>query len=98
MQERKVTVMFSTLNRCRSLRTTLHEMAQVRVPAKWSAEFVVIDNGSTDRTGEVLTEAQARIPICQLRCTVPGKSSALNLGLERAELGELVVFTDDDVS
>jgi GT2 family glycosyltransferase len=98
MGDRKLTVMFSTLNRSGALRETLREMARVQVPASWSAEFVVIDNGSTDGTRELLGDAEARMPLCTFRCSVPGKSNALNLGLERADLGELVVFTDDDVS
>src|SRR5688572_27288772 len=94
----RLSVMFSTRNRSEALRLTLQHMARVRPPSGWSTEFVVIDNGSNDATAAVLREAQGWLPLQTLFCSLPGKSNALNTGLEQASLGSLVVFTDDDVT
>lgn len=96
--QQHLTVMFSTLNRSEALRVTLGAMGRVRRPPGWSVEFVVVDNGSSDATAEVLKKAKASLPLQSFWCAEPGKSNALNLGLEKARLGELVVFTDDDVT
>ena len=61
-------------------------------------EFVVIDNNSTDDTRSVARSFADRLRIRYLFQPRPGKNSALNMGLREATLGEIVVFTDDDVT
>jgi glycosyltransferase involved in cell wall biosynthesis len=56
-------------------------------------ELLVIDDGSTDDTLQVLESFGARIKL--LRQTHAGASAARNLGLERAR-GEFVAFIDSD--
>jgi glycosyltransferase involved in cell wall biosynthesis len=61
------------------------------------AEIIVIDNGSTDDTGQVIDAWAGRLPEI-IHCVEPrpGKSRALNLGLRQAR-APLLVFVDDDV-
>src|SRR5215217_7628534 len=54
-------------------------------------ELIVVDNGSTDRTAEILRAA----PVRYLLETRRGVARARNLGIQ-ASLGEIVVFTDVD--
>jgi len=61
------------------------------------AEIIVIDNNSADETGRVIDEWATRLPeLIHLVEPQPGKSRALNQGLQRAR-AQLLVFTDDDV-
>src|SRR5262245_60709095 len=60
-------------------------------------EVLVVDNGSTDRTAEILARSvreQPRLRVLEL--AEPGQSRALNLALRHAR-GEGLAFIDDDV-
>lgn len=92
-----LTVLMPTFNRASVLRQTLDAMCQVRMPGL-SVQFFVVDNGSTDDTPRVLEEFSTRLPLSYQREAKPGKSHALNRALRQARLGEIVVFTDDDVT
>lgn len=59
--------------------------------ARADAEVIVVDSGSSDRTGELAKTAGALV----VRESRPGASRARNTGL-RAARGELIVFTDSD--
>jgi glycosyltransferase involved in cell wall biosynthesis len=90
-----LTVLLATLDRARLLREVLEAFCQLQVPASgW--KLVVVDNGSTDGTREVLGSFANRLPLRAVSETRPGKNHALNAGLPMAE-GDLTVLTDDDV-
>ena len=63
-----------------------------------SRELLVVDNGSTDRTREVVAAASADAPFAVrlLEEPVPGHSRGRNRALAEAR-GEIALFTDDDV-
>ena len=90
-----ITVIFATFNRSSLLPDVLSSFASLRSP-RGGWRLVVADNGSTDRTGEVLGSFRDRIPLEYIFVDQPGKNSALNAALDLAE-GDLIVFTDDDV-
>lgn len=59
-------------------------------------ELVVVDNGSSGRTREVVESFAGRLPVRYEREAAPGKSNALNRVAPELK-GCLVCFTDDDI-
>ena len=63
------------------------------------AEVIIVDNGSTDNTGEILLrekEKRSRFDFRVSEEETKGKSSALNRGIGLAH-GEILIVVDDDV-
>ena len=91
-----LTVAICTRNRCEMLRQSLERMRALQIPAMTDWEILVVDNGSTDRTGDVVSDFTSRLPI---RC-VPeprgGLSHARNRAVADAK-GKYILWTDDDV-
>lgn len=74
------------------LRLTLTSLARQSVPA----EVVVVDDGSSDHTQDVLAAASRAMPLTALRnATAHGRSAASNAGA-RAATGDLLIFLDGD--
>jgi len=89
-----LTVLFATRNRAGTLGQALSAFSLLQSPlGGW--KLVVIDNGSTDRTGELLSSFAGRLPIHTVSEPRAGKNNALNASLHLLE-GDLAVFTDDD--
>ena len=90
----RLSVMFATRNGEHVLRRTLEGYVNALVPsASW--ELLVIDNGSTDASAEILESFRRRLPLGVITELRPGKNRALNAGLEACS-GQLLVLTDDD--
>jgi glycosyltransferase involved in cell wall biosynthesis len=92
-----ITILIPTYNRAEDLRDTLEAMCLVERD-NLAIEFVVIDNNSSDNTKEIVDSFVKRLPIRYLFEPKPGKSCALNKAINENRLGEIVVFTDDDVT
>lgn len=92
----RITVLFTTYNRCGDLRDTLASMREVDQTGL-DVEFVLIDNNSSDGTKEVAEEFLGTFPLTYLFEGRQGKNCALNKALDEIDLGDIVVFTDDDV-
>lgn len=91
-----LTVILSTFDRADELRRTLQGFCD-HLPVSLSVEIVVVDNNSGDETPEVIETFAALGPVRHLSESRPGKNCALNHALDTVELGEIVIFTDDDV-
>lgn len=79
------------------LELTLRAFQAVKVPDGWKVEMIVADNGSSDRTAEVVDSAShSAIAIRRVFEPVSGKSRAQNTAMAHAR-GEVLLFTDDDV-
>ena len=90
-----LTVLFATRNGAKTLPTVLNAYTQLEWPdSGW--KLVIIDNGSTDNTKEVIQNFRGLLPLTYEYEGVLGKNAALNTGLKFVE-GDLVVLTDDDV-
>jgi glycosyltransferase involved in cell wall biosynthesis len=90
-----LTVLLATRNRSQILHDVLRSFSHLEAPpAGW--KLVVVDNGSTDETAQVIASFNDRLPLHSRYEPKLGKNFALNTGLEIVE-GDLVVFTDDDV-
>lgn len=91
-----LSVIFSTFGRPRMLAETLAYFRALDTRGiRW--ELLVVDNKDDAETGRVLESFGASLPIRGMVETRPGKNAALNHALDRAR-GQLVVFTDDDVT
>ena len=94
-----ITVILCTYNRCHMLREALNSAMAMKLPEYTTWEVLVVDNNSSDKTREVVTEIGTRYPgrVRYLFEPNPGKSHALNAGI-RVALGDVVAFMDDDVT
>ncbi len=94
-----ITVIVCTHNRGESLSQTLDSLAASSLPSSCSWEVLVVDNDSSDCTRDVANAFCAR-SAGRFRYVFerhPGLSTARNSGV-RAALGEILAFTDDDVT
>jgi L-malate glycosyltransferase len=89
-----LTVLMATHDGAKTLPAVLDAYCKLDRPeGGW--KLVIVDNGSTDNTKEIIASFQSRLPLtCVFQPTL-GKSVALNTGLLSIE-GDLVVMTDDD--
>jgi glycosyltransferase involved in cell wall biosynthesis len=91
-----ITVAICTLNRAESLRRTFESLAVMRVPRELDWEVVVVNNGCTDHTDEVIGAFAGRLSIRREFEPQRGLSRARNKAVEAAR-GDYIVWTDDDV-
>lgn len=90
-----ISVLLSTRDRASLLEATLDSLSrQVVCDIPW--EVIVVDNGSSDGTPDVLRRAAEHLPLVALSEEIPGKNRALNRAIDVAR-GRLLVFTDDDI-
>jgi len=89
----KISVLVPTYNRADLLPLCLESVFQQSVPP---FEVIVIDDGSTDRTPEILREYGDRIR--HIPKPNGGKSSALNLGLDAVRGDYIWIIDDDDIA
>jgi glycosyltransferase involved in cell wall biosynthesis len=87
-----ISVILVTYNRAEMLKDALSSLVgQVRVPD----EVVVVDNGSTDHTKEIVRGFEGRLAVKYLFENKRGIPFARNAGVMNSS-GDLIVFTDDD--
>jgi glycosyltransferase involved in cell wall biosynthesis len=90
-----VSVIIATRNRCGLLDKALRALTR-QTCAHSSLEIIVADNGSTDRTREVVEAYAHTVLVRYLSVPDLGKSHAINAGLAAAT-GDVIALTDDDV-
>jgi glycosyltransferase involved in cell wall biosynthesis len=92
------TVIISTRNRATILPRLFEALAKQILSSNSQWELILINNGSTDETAGAINEESLRnrLPLVTLFEPLPGKSRALNLAIKHS-LGDILVFTDDDV-
>ena len=89
----RISVMLPTYNRARFLRASLDSiLSQTLAPF----EVIVIDDGSTDETSEIIQRYGDRVRY--LPKLNEGKSTALNLGLQHVRGDYVWIMDDDDVA
>ena len=91
-----ISIIICTRDRADSLEATLASLAQVGVPSSLTAELLLVDNGSTDRTAALAEYPMPNMSVRYLHDARPGKARACN-GALRAARGEILAFTDDDL-
>ncbi|MBW2458564.1 MAG: glycosyltransferase family 2 protein, partial [Deltaproteobacteria bacterium] len=90
------TIILCTRNRASLLGEALASIAAI-LYAPEAFELLVVDNGSTDQTADVVAELAKRVAFAVRRVWEPrvGLSIARNTGIREAR-GRLLFFTDDD--
>jgi glycosyltransferase involved in cell wall biosynthesis len=92
-----ITVILCTYNRSTSLGVTLESFCNLIIPPDLKWELLVVDNNSTDSTGNVCAQFSDRIPLRYVVEQKQGRSCAMNRGISEAS-ADVYVFTDDDVT
>jgi glycosyltransferase involved in cell wall biosynthesis len=90
-----ISLVICTRNRAIQLERCLTNLTQLACPEKW--ELVIVDNGSSDNTQEVIERFRGSLT-CQVTLAIEptaGLGRARNLGW-RTSCGDLISFTDDD--
>jgi glycosyltransferase involved in cell wall biosynthesis len=77
----------------RGLATLSGRLARLPVGGK----IIVVDNGSTDATAEIVRQWSGPVPVRLLRCPRPGKGAAVRLGL-LTTTAPYVGFCDTDMA
>jgi glycosyltransferase involved in cell wall biosynthesis len=93
----KISVILCTHNRARTLATALESVAAQSVSESGGWDVVVVDNNSSDETGQVVEDFQRRYPdrFHYFFEQQQGISHARNRGIREAR-GEILAFMDDD--
>lgn len=95
--DRDVSIVVCTRDRCDHLRKSLDLMGLLDIPPGWDVELLIVDNGSSDATRDVV--AALTLQNMHVRYVFEprkGKGYAYNAGLAAAR-GRVLLFTDDDV-
>ncbi len=93
-----ISVIIPTFNRSAQLTTTLDSIARQSLSEK-AYEIIIIDNGSTDDTGEVIRKFIQSYPghtIKSFYDNTPGLLTGRHLGAKMAE-GDILTYADDDI-
>jgi glycosyltransferase involved in cell wall biosynthesis len=90
-----ISLIVATRNRCQQLARCLDSVGRIKFERPW--ELIVVDNGSTDATAELIQQFRDKLPI-PVRYVFepePGLGNAHTAGV-RVACGEILAFTDDD--
>jgi glycosyltransferase involved in cell wall biosynthesis len=91
----ELSIIIPTYNRNKLLRRTLQGLCE-QLRAERILEILVVNDGSTDATSDVIDEFSGRLPIRYIVQPKSGVSTARNRGLREAR-GRIVLLLDDDV-
>lgn len=95
MMKRDLSVIICTFNRAHYLRKAIHSLLKQTLPPE-TFEILVVDNGSTDETCQMMTEEFDSVTnLRYLYEPTPGLSHARNTGWKHAQ-GDYVAYLDDD--
>jgi hypothetical protein len=90
-----ISIVMATWNRSKRLEQTLTHFSKLDTRGiQW--ELIIIANGCTDATDEIVARFAKILPIVSLQEPVASKSRAMNRGLAMAR-GDILILTDDDI-
>lgn len=94
-KDKDVSIIICTRNRAKGLKEALQHWTKVN--RDHLREIILVDNGSTDDTSDVIQSAAefSDLPIFPVYEKKPGLAAARNAGIEVAT-GKIIGFTDDD--
>lgn len=88
----RLSIIIPVFNECSTIRTVLERVAAVDL----DPEVIVVDDGSTDGTRDVLAELDGHGPTVILHDTNRGKGAALQTGIQHVT-GDYVIVQDADL-
>lgn len=99
MSELYLSIVIPVYNEALRIEATLEKVSQYLTSRNYAGELIVVDDGSTDLTAEILRAAEARHHLIRTLRNEPnrGKGFSVRRGVLEAQ-GELVLFTDADLS
>ena len=94
-----ITIVIPAYNESARLGRTLDRILDFAYQEAWPAEIIVVDDGSTDQTAELVQAYTERNPIIRLLSNPGnrGKGYSVRNGILHAN-GEFILFTDADLS
>jgi dolichol-phosphate mannosyltransferase len=92
---RTLSVVIPVYNERQTIEATLRKVIGVGLPAGWNKEIIVVDDGSTDGTKEVLKAWTSKANVI-FSPSNGGKGAALKLGFKAAK-GDYVIIQDADL-
>lgn len=92
-----ISVVIATRNRAEQLANCIRRFAKLDTGSLEAWELVVVDNGSSDDTAELVTAlaVETGLPLHYVYEGAPGVSAARNAGIQTARY-PILAFTDDD--
>lgn len=95
----ELSIVIPTYNEENNIKNTLHSVQNYLVQKQLNAEILVVDDGSTDGTQEILRQRTKMIPMLriQLNAHNHGKGYVIRQGILSAR-GRLILFMDADHS
>lgn len=93
---RKLSVVICTHNRSGLLQGTVESLCRQDGIESADYEIVIIDDGSTDDTGERIGNLRLPVELRYFYKDWGGRSEARNTGIEKAG-GKIILFVDDDI-
>lgn len=90
-------IVIGTFNRCDTLMKSVQSVLSMHIPDGITWELIVVDNNSSDKTGELINslKAESAADIKYVLEKRQGLSYARNRGIEESK-GGIVAFLDDD--
>lgn len=91
---KKLSIVIPVYNEEATISSALESVLAAKVPG-WNVEIIVVDDGSSDGTGNVLTQWGKKVSVIRKQKN-EGKGSALKLGFARAT-GDIILVQDADL-